>query len=52
MWKARGNATSTTSVTTSDHDVNAVALHISLNWDVVSAMYVQHHLGMEPKGQC
>jgi resorcinol 4-hydroxylase (FADH2) len=32
-------------------DVNAVAHHISLNWDVVSAMYGQHYLGLEPKGQ-
>jgi alkylation response protein AidB-like acyl-CoA dehydrogenase len=32
-------------------DVNAVAHHISLNWDVVGAMYGQHYLGLEPKGQ-
>jgi alkylation response protein AidB-like acyl-CoA dehydrogenase len=32
-------------------DVHAVAHHISLNWDVVSAMYGQHYLGLEPKGQ-
>jgi alkylation response protein AidB-like acyl-CoA dehydrogenase len=32
-------------------DVNAVSHHISLNWDVVSAMYGQHYLGLEPKGQ-
>ena len=32
-------------------DVNGVAHHISLNWDVVSAMYGQHYLGLEPKGQ-
>jgi alkylation response protein AidB-like acyl-CoA dehydrogenase len=32
-------------------DVNAVAHHISLNWDVVSTMYGQHYLGLEPKGQ-
>jgi len=32
-------------------DANAVAHHISLNWDAVSAMYGQHYLGLEPKGQ-
>jgi resorcinol 4-hydroxylase (FADH2) len=32
-------------------DVNAVAHHVSLNWDVVSTMYGQHYLGLEPKGQ-
>jgi len=32
-------------------DVNAVGHHISLNWDVVSTMYGQHYLGLEPKGQ-
>lgn len=32
-------------------DVNAVARHVSLNWDAVSTMYGQHHLGLEPKGQ-
>lgn len=32
-------------------DANAVAKHIALNWDAVSAMYGQHALGLEPKGQ-
>lgn len=32
-------------------DVNAVARHISLNWDVVGTMYGQLVLGLEPKGQ-
>ena len=32
-------------------DVNGVAHHVSLNWDVVSTMYGQHYLGLEPKGQ-
>ena len=32
-------------------DVNAVARHISLNWDAVGTMYGQHVLGLEPKGQ-
>jgi len=32
-------------------DANAVAHHISLNWDAVSTMYGQHYLGLEPKGQ-
>jgi alkylation response protein AidB-like acyl-CoA dehydrogenase len=32
-------------------DVNAVAHHVSLNWDAVSTMYGQHYLGLEPKGQ-
>ncbi len=32
-------------------DVNAVARHVSLNWDGVCAMYGQMALGLEPKGQ-
>ncbi len=32
-------------------DIHAVASHISLNWDSVSAMYGQHVFGLEPKGQ-
>lgn len=32
-------------------DTNAIARHISLNWDGVSAMYGQHCLGLEPRGQ-
>lgn len=32
-------------------DTNAVAKHVSLNWDAVSSMYGQHALGLEPKGQ-
>ena len=32
-------------------DVNAIARHIGVNWDVVSAMYGQRALGLEPKGQ-
>ncbi len=32
-------------------DVHAAAAHISVNWDVVGAMYGQHVLGLEPKGQ-
>lgn len=32
-------------------DANAVAKHISLNWDAVSTMVGQHALGLEPKGQ-
>ncbi|MCW5770388.1 MAG: acyl-CoA dehydrogenase family protein [Rhodospirillaceae bacterium] len=32
-------------------DANGVAKHIALNWDAVSAMYGQHALGLEPKGQ-
>ena len=32
-------------------DVNAVARHVSLNWDAVSAMYGQMALGLEPRGQ-
>jgi alkylation response protein AidB-like acyl-CoA dehydrogenase len=32
-------------------DANAVAKHVSLNWDAVSSMYGQHALGLEPKGQ-
>jgi alkylation response protein AidB-like acyl-CoA dehydrogenase len=32
-------------------DVNAVARHVSLNWDAVGSMYGQHAFGLEPKGQ-
>ncbi len=32
-------------------DVHAVAKHISLNWDSVSAMAGQHAFGLEPQGQ-
>jgi resorcinol 4-hydroxylase (FADH2) len=32
-------------------DVNAVARHVSLNWDAVGTMYGQHAFGLEPKGQ-
>jgi alkylation response protein AidB-like acyl-CoA dehydrogenase len=32
-------------------DIHAAAAHISLNWDVVAAMYGQHVFGLEPKGQ-
>jgi len=32
-------------------DVHAAAAHISVNWDVVGAMYGQHVFGLEPKGQ-
>ncbi len=32
-------------------DVNAVAKHISLNWDAVGSMYGQHVLGLPPQGQ-
>ena len=32
-------------------DVNAIARHIGLNWDVVSTMYGQHRFGVEPRGQ-
>lgn len=32
-------------------DANAIARHISLNWDAVSSMVGQHLLGLEPKGQ-
>jgi alkylation response protein AidB-like acyl-CoA dehydrogenase len=32
-------------------DVNAVARHVSLNWDAVGTMYGQHAFGFEPKGQ-
>jgi resorcinol 4-hydroxylase (FADH2) len=28
-----------------------IARHISLNWDAVSSMVGQYHLGLEPKGQ-
>jgi alkylation response protein AidB-like acyl-CoA dehydrogenase len=33
------------------HDANAVARHVSLNWDAVGTMYGQHAFGLEPKGQ-
>ena len=32
-------------------DVNAVAKHISVNWDAVGSMYGQHAFGLEPRGQ-
>jgi alkylation response protein AidB-like acyl-CoA dehydrogenase len=32
-------------------DVNAVARHVSVNWDSVGAMYGQMALGLEPMGQ-
>ncbi len=32
-------------------DIHAVAKHISLNWDSVSAMAGQHAFGLEPQGQ-
>lgn len=32
-------------------DVNAVARHVSLNWDSVGSMYGQMALGLEPRGQ-
>lgn len=32
-------------------DIHAAAAHISVNWDVVGAMYGQHVFGLEPKGQ-
>jgi alkylation response protein AidB-like acyl-CoA dehydrogenase len=32
-------------------DSNAIARHISLNWDAVSSMVGQYLLGLEPKGQ-
>lgn len=32
-------------------DSNAIARHITLNWDAVSSMVGQHMLGLEPKGQ-
>lgn len=32
-------------------DTNALARHISMNWDAVSSMYGQHRLGLVPKGQ-
>jgi len=32
-------------------DANALARHISMNWDAVSTMYGQHKFGLEPKGQ-
>jgi alkylation response protein AidB-like acyl-CoA dehydrogenase len=32
-------------------DANAVARHVSLNWDAVGTMYGQHAFGLEPCGQ-
>jgi resorcinol 4-hydroxylase (FADH2) len=32
-------------------DVNAVARHVSLNWDAVGTMYGQYAFGLEPRGQ-
>ena len=31
-------------------DANAVARHVSLNWDAVGTMYGQHAFGLEPRG--
>lgn len=31
-------------------DVNAAALHVSLDWEAIAAMYGQHKLGLEPVG--
>ncbi|MBO0735739.1 MAG: flavin-dependent monooxygenase [Alphaproteobacteria bacterium] len=32
-------------------DANAVARHVSLNWDAVGTMYGQHAFDLEPRGQ-
>jgi alkylation response protein AidB-like acyl-CoA dehydrogenase len=32
-------------------DVNAIARHIGVNWDVMSQMYGQRQFGLEPRGQ-
>ncbi len=32
-------------------DTNAVARHVSLNWDAVGTMYGQHAFGLDPRGQ-
>ena len=32
-------------------DIHAGAVHVSLTWDAVSAMYGQYALGLDPKGQ-
>jgi alkylation response protein AidB-like acyl-CoA dehydrogenase len=32
-------------------DVNAIAKHISVNWDAVGTLYGQHVFGLEPRGQ-
>jgi resorcinol 4-hydroxylase (FADH2) len=32
-------------------DVNAIAKHISVNWDAVATMYGQHAFELEPRGQ-
>lgn len=32
-------------------DVNAIARHVSLNWDAVGTMYGQHAFGLDPRGQ-
>src|SRR5215472_2551223 len=32
-------------------DANAVARHVSLNWDAVGTMYGQHAFGLDPRGQ-
>jgi hypothetical protein len=32
-------------------DVNAIAKHISVNWDAAGGMYGQHAFGLEPRGQ-
>jgi 3-hydroxy-9,10-secoandrosta-1,3,5(10)-triene-9,17-dione monooxygenase len=31
-------------------DANAAALHLSLDWEAIAAMYGQHKLGLEPVG--
>jgi hypothetical protein len=31
-------------------DVNAAALHLSLDWEAIAAMYGQQQLGLEPVG--
>ena len=32
-------------------DIHAAGAHISVNWDVVGAMYGQHVFGLKPQGQ-
>jgi hypothetical protein len=46
------NGAMSTPVQRAWRDVNAVARHVSLNWDSVGAMYSQMALGLEPRGQC
>jgi 3-hydroxy-9,10-secoandrosta-1,3,5(10)-triene-9,17-dione monooxygenase len=31
-------------------DVNAAALHLSLDWEAIAAMYGQQKLGLDPVG--